>query len=231
MAVGLFLIIPLISLTLPSTAPAETLGADEIIRNMETAYGKVEDYRMGVEVTTFSEDGSTSIEKFLYSFKKPNRIRLDFQEPHPGMTVIYPDEEGKVFVRLPGLLRLFPFHLSVQSRFLADPSGQRIDQTDMGRLIRNIAHSLTDSRLGPMHVTEEGGTIRVRVLAADHFLPGVVTLYHFFIDSRLWLPKGVEEATPAGKKKRVVAFLNVRTNVGIPDDFFRTGGEGSDAGG
>ena len=207
---------------LPSVSSASAWGADEIIRNTEAAWTKVEDYRMRVEVTTFAKDGSTSIEKFIYSFKKPGSIRLDFQEPHPGMTVIYPDKDGKAFVRPSGLLRLFTLHLSLESRLLAVSSGQRIDQTDMGRLIRNIAHSLTDSRVGPKAVTEEGGIIRVRVLAADHFLPGVPTLYHFFIDSRLWLPKRVEEATPAGKKKRVVAFFDVRTNMGIPDDFFRT---------
>lgn len=198
---------------------------------METAYGQVEDYRMRVEVTTFADDGSASIERFLYSFKKPDRIRLDFTEPHPGLTVIYPDEKGKVFVRPSGLARLFTFHLSPENRLLAVSPGQRIDQTDMGRLIRNIADSLTDGRLGPTAIIEEGSVIRVRVLAADHFLAGVATLYEFLIDGRVWLPKGVEEATPSGQKRRTVAFLDLRTNVGIPDEFFHTDSARGDAGG
>jgi|GEM_PF-443460 len=230
-AVMFFSVVRLVILILPSAAQAASVGPDEIVRNMEAAWSKVEDYRMRVEVTTFAKDGSASMEKFLYGFKKPGMIRLDFREPHPGMTVIYPDKEGKVFVRPSGLLRLFTLHLSLESRLLAVSSGQRIDQTDMGLLIRNIAHSLTDSRSGPISITEEGAIIRVRVLAADHFLPGVRTLYHFFIDSRLWLPERVEEATPSGKKKRVVAFFEVRTNTAIPDDFFRTDGAQEGSGG
>ena len=221
----------LVLLGLSFAASAAGLSSQEIIRNMETAYGKVEDYRVRVEVTTFADDGSASIERFLYSFKKPNRIRLDFEEPHHGLTMIYPDEKGKVFVRPSGLAHLFSFHLSPKSRLLAVSPGQRIDQTDMGQLIRNIAHSLTDRRLGPAAITEEGSIIRIRVLAADHFVAGVATLYRFLIDGRTWLPKGVEEATPAGKKRRTVAFLDLRTNVGIPDEFFRTDGARGDAGG
>lgn len=224
-------LLSLICLVLPILPSVATAGpsAEEMVRNMEAAYGKVKDYRTTVEVTTFADDGSTSIEKFLYTFKKPDRVRLDFEEPHRGLTLIYPDERGKVFVRPSGLLRLFTIHLSPESRLLADSSGQRIDQTDMGLLIRNIAHSLFDRRLGPVSVTGEGETIRVRVLAADHFLPNVKTLYRFLIDRATWLPKGVEEATPEERKRRVVAFLNLQTNVGIPDTFFRTDGAGSDA--
>jgi outer membrane lipoprotein-sorting protein len=230
-AAGLCGVFCLLFQGLPFAASAAALDAGEIIRNMEAAYGKVEDYRMGVEVTTFADDGSASIEKFLYSFKKPDRIRLDFEKPHPGLVVIFPDEKGKVFVRPPGLAHLFAFHLSPESRLLAVSPGQRIDQTDLGLLIRNIADSLTDRRLGPLTLTEEGSVIRVRVLAADHFLPGVATLYRFLIDRTVWLPIGVEEETPSGRKKRTVAFVHLRTNVGIPDEFFRTDRAGGDAGG
>jgi outer membrane lipoprotein-sorting protein len=59
----------------------------------------------------------------------------------------------------------------------------------------------------------------------------VATLYQFLIDGRVWLPKGVEEATSAGKKRRTVAFLDLRTNVGIPDEFFRTNNARGDSGG
>jgi outer membrane lipoprotein-sorting protein len=230
-AAGLWGVYCLIVLGLPSAHPAAGVSAGEIIRNMEKAWAGIDDYRTRVEVTTFADDGSGSVEKFLYSFKKPDRIRLDFEEPHPGLTVIYPDENGKVFVRPSGLARLFTFHLSPESRLLAVSPGQRIDQTDMGRLIRNIARSLTEGRLGRATISEEGGVISIRVLAADHFLAGKATLYRFLIDGKVWLPKGVEEATPSGKMRRIVTFRDLKTNVGIPDDFFRTDGGGDNAGG
>jgi len=192
----------------------------EIIHNIETAYEKVEDYRTEVEVRVLTPGGPSKTERFLYSFKKPDWIRFDFEEPHAGMTVIYPDPSGKVLVRPGGVAHLFTFHLSPGSRLLADPSGQRIDQTDLGLLIENIARSLTDESRGPVTIAEEEKVIRIRVLAKDHFLAGVTTLYSFLIDGKIWLPKGVEEATPDNRLKRAVLFHDLRTNVGIPDAFF-----------
>jgi hypothetical protein len=42
----------------------------------------------------------------------------------------------------------------------------------MGLLIRNIAHSLTDQRRGPLEVSEDEKDIRIRILAEDHFRRG-----------------------------------------------------------
>jgi len=217
-----------ISCFLPAFAPI-CWGAEgppavgEIIHDMEAAYEKVEDYRTEVEVRDFTPGGPSKTERFLYSFKKPDSIRLDFEAPHAGTTMIYPDPSGKVVVRLGGIAHLFTFHLSPGSRLLADPSGQRIDQTDLGLLIENICRSLTHESRGPVTIAEEEKVIRIRVLAKDHFLPGVTTLYSFLIDGKIWLPQGVEEATPDNQLKRVVLFRDLRTNVGIPDAFFGNG--------
>lgn len=70
---------------------------------------------------------------------------------------------------------------------------QRIDQIDLGLLIRNIAHSLTDPRSGQVEVEREDGYIRLRVLADDHFREGIVTRYQFVVDRELWLPVKVQE--------------------------------------
>jgi len=162
------------------------------------------------------------VQKFLYTFKKPKWIRLDFESPHSGMVLVYPDKNGKVGVHPPGLAHVFQFHLSSENPLITGPSGQRIDQTDLGLLIKNISLSLTDQRRGPVEI-EEDGYIRIRVLAVNHLQKGIVTLYQFFIDKNLWLPVRVEESTPDGKLERTITFQDLRMNTGVSDSFFQPG--------
>jgi len=198
----------------------EAMDGAAIIGQMEGAYAKVDDYQARVEVKTFESNGSVKVERFLYTFKKPRSIRLDMETPHPGMVLIFPDEKGKVYVRFGGKFPLPALHLSLSSRLLRVSSGQRLDQTDLGQLIANIAHSLTDQEQGPVSIIEEGQGLFIRVLAADHFRPHITTLYEFKIDEALWLPVAIEESTPAGSPERSVVFKGLRINTGITRAFF-----------
>ncbi len=201
-------------------SPEVQLDADSILKRMDSAYAAVKDYRTEVEVKIYEGRESFDAEKFLYTFRKPNGIRLDFESPHSGMVIVYPDKSGKVSVRPGGVAHIFQFHLSSGNPLIRGSSGQRIDQTDLGLLIKNIAHSLTDQARGPVEI-EEDGDIRIRVLAVNHFQEGIVTLYHFFIDKHLWLPVKVEESMPNGQLERTITFRNLRINTGVSDSFFQ----------
>ncbi len=192
---------------------------ENLLKKMEGAYADVNDYQANMEIKTYGEDGSFKTKRFLYTFKKPKRIRLDFESPYAGMIVVYPDQNGKVVLR-----RFFTFHLAPDNYFLRDSSGQRIDQTDMGLLIEKIAQSLTDHRRGPLETTENEKEIRIEVVADDHFRKGVVTRYRFFIDKRIFLPVRVEESTPGGLLERTIVFRSLRTNPKVPDSFFHLDG-------
>jgi len=200
------------------------MDTETLINKMKSAYARVNDYQTNVEVQTIQQTGSVETQRFLYTFKKPNRIRLDFESPHSGMILIYPDKNGKVAIYPSGWARIFTLHLAPDSSFLMDSSNQRIDQTDIGLLINNISHSLHDQRRGPVEFYEDPKGIEVRVLAEDHFRKGLETLYHFFIDRDLWLPTGVQEFTPNGNLRRSVTFRNLMINPGILDSFFQIEG-------
>ena len=196
------------------------LDSDTLLKKMGTAYVNVNDYKTRVEVRTFKSDGSSEAERFVYTFKKPKWIRLDFESPHKGMILVYPDKNGKVAVQPAGLAHFLKLHLAPDSRLLKGSSGQRIDQTDLGLLIKNIGHSLTNQRRAPAEITDENGYARIRVLAVNHFHEDVVTLYRFFIDKKLWLPAKVEEFTPDGSLERSITFEDLMINNGLPDSFF-----------
>jgi len=205
-------------------AVSHAIDTEALLNEMKSAYARVNDYQTNVEVRTVQKTGSIETQRFLYTFKKPNRIRLDFESPHSGMILLYPDKNGKVAIYPSGWARIFTFHLAPGNSLLMDASNQRIDQTDIGLLINNISHSLQDQRRGPVGLYEDHENIEVRVLAEDHFRKGLEAFYHFFINRHLWLPTGVQEFTPNGKLKRTVTFRNLRINTGIPESFFQING-------
>jgi outer membrane lipoprotein-sorting protein len=200
------------SMTLPSTRT--------IISEMDKAFSRVSDYRADFEVREYDENGSLEIKEFAYTFKKPNRIRIDLTQPRRAV-LIYPDKNGKVAVRPAGWLGFVELHLSPHNRMVAEDNGQRIDQTDLGHLIRNIAGSLGPEQHGPVDIKQENGLLEIQVLAQDHFAPGKLTDYTFGIDKNLWLPVYVEESSETGRLQRTVHIRNLETNTGVPDSHFQ----------
>jgi len=194
---------------------------ETVLERMRAAYDEVTDYQTEVEVIAFEKDGSFKSEKSLYTFKKPKWIRLDFSSPRPGMIMIYPDRKGKVLMKPGGLMSVLTFHLRLDDPLLESPSGQRINQTDLGLLIENIRHSVTDQRRGPVSISEDQDTIQIEVLAADHFREAVETRYQFVISKRLWLPVEVGQSGTDGVPEKRIIFRNLRTNINIPDGLFQ----------
>jgi outer membrane lipoprotein-sorting protein len=206
---------------IPLETFAQTPNIQGLLKKMESAYAQVTDYQAKMEVRTYSNDHSSKAEKFLYSFKKPKKIRLDIESPHPGMILVYPDHKGKVGVRPSGWARFITLSLAPDSYLLKVSSGQPIDQTDMGLLIKNISKSLTDEQYSRPELKEEETTIRLLVLAENHFRKGVRTRYEFLIDKMKWLPVEVREYTPDKVLERQIIFKDLRINIGVKDSFFQ----------
>ncbi len=200
-------------------APAAENAIEAIISRMKTAYARVSAYRVETEVTTYRHGRVDERRRFVYTFEKPDRLRIDMESPHPGMVLLYPDAQGKVLVQPGGWASFLHFHLSPDSSLLANAAAQRIDQTDFGLLIRNIAHSLTDRRHGPPALSTEDGKWVLEVLAEDHFRKGVLTRYRFTIDKATELPAAVQESTPDGIPERTVTFRHLDTSPDLPADW------------
>ena len=202
-------------------ASPKHMEAAGILAKMDAAYASVAGYQTEMEVREYRKGKYLESKRFLYTFKKPNRLRIDMQSPQPGTTLVYPDPGGKVTLRPGGWSGFMTLHLAPDNAMLASGSGQRIDQSDFGLLLRNIRHSLTDQRRGEVGVSEAEGRVSIEVLAEDHFQPGVQTLYRFVVDSTHWLPLEVHESSAKGTPRRTSIFGNLRTSIAIPDSTFR----------
>jgi len=210
-------------LAIPSNA-SNGADAQAVLKRMESAYELVKDYRAQVQVVLAAENAGRRTEKFVYTFKKPRQVRIDFKTPQPGTILSFPDDKGKVWVR-PWGWRSLDLRLPPDSFLLSSPSGQRIDQTDFGLLIRNMSRSIEEGRRGPLEILEEDQCVRIRVLAENHFSDGKVTRYEFVIDRNTILPAEIEERTPGGVFERRITFRNLVINTGVPDAFFRLDSE------
>lgn len=73
-----------------------------------------------------------------YSYRKPGYVRMDFTEPHHGAVLIYNPDSGKVRVWPFGIDTLPVLSLSPSNSLVQDPNGHRVDQSDVGTLLRNI---------------------------------------------------------------------------------------------
>lgn len=202
----------------PSTAAADEALA--VVARMQTAYGQLTGYQTEIETKEYRDGRVTATRRFRYSLRKANRLRIDMKTPHPGMRLIYPDPEGRVAVRFGGWLKFLQLRLAPDNALFATPSGQRIDQSDFGQLIRNIGRSVGEEKRGETQMEEKGRHLLLTVDASDHFLPEVVTRYRLIIDRTLWLPVAVEERTPAGHLKRTIHFRQLNTRPEFPQHFF-----------
>jgi len=221
-SVSVYLVL-LAFLAIPANA-ANSSDGPALLKRVESAYESVKDYRVLVHVVLATEDGTQRTEEFLYTLKKPRQVRIDFKTPQPGTILIFPDAEGNVWVR-PWGWRFLDLRLPPDSFLLSSPSGQRIDQTDFGLLLRNVGRSMEGGRRGPLEILEEDQCVRIRVLAENHFSDGKVTRYEFVIDRNTILPAEIEERTPGGVFERRITFRNLVINTGVPDAFFRLDSE------
>ncbi|MFU8855498.1 MAG: hypothetical protein ACNA8S_00685 [Deferrisomatales bacterium] len=147
----------------------------ELLLEMDSAYSRVEDYRLRVHSVIRRAGEAPEETDLTYWFRRPDRFRMELRNPHPGLTLVHPHGEGRVRVRPGGLLRFLKISLDPGSARLEVSPGQRVDQTDLGLLIRNISRSLAGAAPGAAAVRAEGGTVVLSVEGENHFLPGVWT--------------------------------------------------------
>jgi hypothetical protein len=202
--------------------PANEAEACDIVARMAAAYAKIESYQTDMEVKEYKKGKLVETKHFLFTFKKPNQLRIDMKSPKPGTVLLYPDEDGKVILQLGGWSKFVKLHLAPDNAMLASGAGQRIDQSDFGLLIRNIRHSLTDHRHGEISLPNSENRAIIEVLADDHFLPNVQTGYRFVIDKTRWLPLEVDESTANGLPRRKLFFKELKTPITVKEDFFKS---------
>lgn len=94
----------------------------------------IESYQ--VRIVSKSAQGDNNV--IRYSYRKPGYVRMDFTEPHPGAVLVYNPISDTVRLWPFGLHQFPVLNLSPANSLIRDQNGHRVDQSDVGTLLRNI---------------------------------------------------------------------------------------------
>lgn len=202
------------------SAPPEESRVLAVAERMKAAFQEVEDYSSEVEQIYFRDGAEKERYRFKYYFKKPNRIRVEFIAPHPGLLVFYRGGEREATLRPFPSFPSLQFNLSIDRSILKTPTGQAINQTDMiffiDFLFRNLARvPQQDDRLA-----EEEDRVHFLFWGRDYVKGETPERYHIFISRRNWFPVRIERYSPEGLPMETSIIRNYAFNAHPADDFF-----------
>lgn len=219
----------IIFLSLSVAAKAEDYPRENkvlvVAQEMASAFQRVEDYTCDVEVTYHQggrdEKKTNDRYRFKFYFKREKKIRVDFSEPYPGTIVLYSKGNEKAtvipFNYWPGL----KFNISHNHPMLKTPTGQRLEQTDMGYFIDFVLQSLqkVDQVDHQVNEGEEHMTFFLRALDYVHWKR--VEKYRIVISKKYWLPVEIERCELDGTPVESIQIRNYSINTHLDEHLFQ----------
>ena len=195
----------------------------EVANRIEGAYGKLQSYACDIEGIYFKSGRESERYDFRFYFRKPDRFRIEFRSPYPGVTIFYTEGENEVTSRPLAAFPSVQFRLSVNNPLFKSPSGQAVNQLHLRYFLgflrdnaRNLPQENADFR-------SDGEILSFRLHAKDYVKGQVPERYRIYIDSRLWLPARFERFDLAGTALEFTIFSNYRINPALDGAFFDHG--------
>ena len=216
-------ILLLCSLISSSGLPSEGPQGERILavaQRMEAAFNELADYTCEINQIYYRNGEEDQIYRFKFFLKKEKKIRIDFFQPHSGMTVIYKEGEDKATI-IP--FRSSPkvrFRFPVDSILIKTPTGQRIDQTDIGHLLGFLSKNLQRVRQGEAQFQEDDEKVSFFLWALDYIEEKTLEKYRISVSKKNWLPNKIERYRLDGKPIEITHILNYSVNSRLEDSIF-----------
>ena len=191
-----------------------------VAQQMETAFKTLEDYSCEVDQIFYQNGVENQRYRFKYYFKKNRKIRVDFSEPHPGLTILYTDDEKKATIIPFRSSSAFKFRLSVDNPLLKTLAGQRINQTDMGYFIDFLSKNLKKVKQEENTFSEDDQRVEFIFRAMDYIEEKLIEKYRISISKKYWLPTRIERCSSEGKLLEISNIKNYEINAHLQDRFF-----------
>ena len=191
-----------------------------VAQSMEAGFKKLEDYACEVEQIFYQNGEEDQRYVFKFFFKKEKKIRVDFSQPHSGLTIFYNDEDKEATVRPFRSLSPLKFRLSVDNPLLKTLAGQRINQTDMGYFIKFILRNLTIVEQKENEFREDGERVEFLLWALDYIEEKSLEKYRISISKKHWLPIRIERYSLEDKPLEITDIKNYVLNAHLQDRFF-----------
>ncbi|MCE8020405.1 DUF1571 domain-containing protein [Halomonas sp. MCCC 1A11036] len=172
---------------------------------------------------TLRSQGNGGEEVIRYSYQRPGYVRMDMETPYRGAVLIYRPDTGRV--------QLWPFgspgrraglSLRPTNRLVRSSRGHRVDQSDVGTLLRNVQQVQRHDTARLLEPTElDGRPARHVVVEAE---PGravrEVARYDLWLDDETLFPLRVVSYDRRGERLESVRLENIDLDPGfLPDHF------------
>ena len=221
---AVFTLLALASLFLRFENLEATAGNEDrilaVAQNMEAAFKRLEDYTCEVEQIFYQDGVENQRYLFKFCFKKEKKIRVDFSQPHSGLTIFYHDEDKEATVMPLRLLPGLKFRLSVDNPLMKTLAGQRINQTDMGYFIKFILRNLKSVEQRENEFCEDDERVEFLFWALDYIEEKSPEKYRISISKKHWLPIHIERYTSGDRRLEVTDIRNYALNAHLQDKFF-----------
>jgi outer membrane lipoprotein-sorting protein len=195
-----------------------------IAQEMASAFQRVQDYTCDVEVTYHQswggEEQKNDRYRFRFYFKREKKIRVEFSEPYPGAIVIYSKGNEKATVIPFNYWPRLRFNISHKHAILKTPTGQRLEQTDMGYFIDFVLQSLREVDQVDHQLKEGGEQITFLLRALDYVYWKRVGKYRIVISKKNWVPVQIERYELDGTPVESIHIRNYSTNTHLDDHLF-----------
>lgn len=221
---AVFTLLALASLFLRFENLEATAGNEDrilaVAQNMEAAFKRLEDYTCEVEQIFYQDGVENQRYLFKFYFKKEKKIRVDFSQPHSGLTIFYHDEDKEATVMPLRLLPGLKFRLSVDNPLMKTLAGQRINQTDMGYFIKFILKNLKSVEQRENEFREDDERVEFLFWALDYIEEKSPEKYRISISKKHWLPIYIERYNSGDRRLEVTDIRNYALNAHLQDKFF-----------
>ncbi|CAI1689985.1 Uncharacterised protein [Serratia fonticola] len=157
-----------------------------------------------------------------YSYREPGYVRMDFSEPHRGAVLIYDPDSGKVRVWPFGIGTLPVLSLSPSNSLVQGPNGHRVDQSDVGTLLRNIRHLQQRGKTTVIGKEALAGqaALHVTILGATGVSIDGVHRYEVWLEDSHAFPTKVVSYDSNDREMETVMMDALVFNLHFPADFF-----------
>ena len=203
-----------------SARPREENRVLAVAEKMKAVFQGVEDYSSEVEQIYFKDGVEKERCQFRYFFKKPRLIRVEFIHPYSGLLVFYQEGEKKATLRPFPSFPSLQFNLSVDSSILKTPTGQSINQTDMGFFIDFLFRNLAGVPQKDDQFEEQKDQVNFLFWGRDYVKGETPERYHIFISRLNWFPVRIERYSTEGRPMETSIIRNYVFNSHPADALF-----------
>ncbi len=191
--------------------------ASDPVSNAINNYEEIESYR----VTLISGSGD-SAEIIRYYYRRPGFVKMEFIKPHRGTVLTYSPRTKKVTLVPFSWLRRFKFTLDPDNKFIRSSRGHRIDESDIGALLKSVSLLQKNGKtrvLGEEFIGKRPA-VKLDIKGEGGFTVNRINAYHLWLDRENSLPLKAVSFDVDRILIEEVLMDDLQINVVFPDNFF-----------